>query len=285
MTVVSPSVTGAVRRAAVGRAAAALRPLRWRAKRRLGALEPGAVTVVTVNWNSVDMLEVAIDQVRRHSPASTRMLVIDNHSDVDPRPQIRSIAPWVRTLRLPVNLGHGLALDIGALLTSSEYLVTLDVDAFPLSEAWLPTLLDPLDEGAEVVGCAGYRGLAHPCGLAMRTARFVSARHTFVARFTGGPDGWDVGERISIREAPDFEILPRTDSIGQALGEPEIVGSVFADVIYHNYYGTRHLREADPEAALDLGATRSRSLDVWAAALERFGIEEGPTRTAGEESS
>ena len=54
--------------------------LRARARRRLGRLQPGAATVVTVNWNSWEHLEVLIEVVRRRSPASTRILVVDNGS-------------------------------------------------------------------------------------------------------------------------------------------------------------------------------------------------------------
>src|SRR5690348_538472 len=54
--------------------------LRARSRRRLGRLEPGATTVVTVNWNSWNHLEVLIDVVRRRSPAGTQIIAVDNGS-------------------------------------------------------------------------------------------------------------------------------------------------------------------------------------------------------------
>jgi len=56
----------------------------------------------------------------------------------------------MRAVRLPFNLGHDLALDIGFLLVDTEYVVALDVDAIPLHERWLKELLQPLSTGSEI---------------------------------------------------------------------------------------------------------------------------------------
>src|SRR5207244_10255069 len=86
--------------------------LRARARRRSGALRPGGVTVVTVNWNSWEQLAVLIDVVRRRSPPETEILVVDNGSKDGSRDRL-SGRPDVNVVKLPLNIGHELALDIG----------------------------------------------------------------------------------------------------------------------------------------------------------------------------
>src|SRR5215211_4845434 len=122
------------------RAAVPLR--RARAEGRRGALRPGAATIVTVNWNSWEHCAVLIDLVARRSPAGTEILVIDNASEDDSRSQLRARED-IRHLLLPLNLGHDLAMDLGVLLCGTEYVVALDVDAFPLHDRWLDELLGP----------------------------------------------------------------------------------------------------------------------------------------------
>src|SRR5215469_7032469 len=143
---------------------------RMRARRRLGLLTPGAVTVVTVNWNSWRYLSVLIDVVKRRSPEGTSILVVDNAS-VDGSLDRLSDVSGVSSLRLPFNLGHDIALDLGVLSCHSEYVVTLDVDAFPLHERWLDEILAPLQNGSEISGARLWRPFVHPCCLAMRTSR------------------------------------------------------------------------------------------------------------------
>src|SRR5438128_2429727 len=82
---------------------------------RIRTLRAGAVTVVTVNWNSWSHLDVLIDVVRRHSPPDTEILVVDNGS-VDGSRAFLAASPDVTTIMLPANVGHDLALDIGVLL-------------------------------------------------------------------------------------------------------------------------------------------------------------------------
>jgi glycosyltransferase involved in cell wall biosynthesis len=242
--------------------------LRLAARRRISSLEAGAVTVVIASWNAPDMLEVALAAVRRFADRPTRIRVIDNHSRITPK----SIADrfGAQLVRLPANTGHAMALDIGFLLARTEFVMSLDTDAFPYSRDWMPTFLDPLDDAATVVGCDWFKHYAHPCCLAMRTEHFVKAGHSFKAK-------WDleidVGQTISTREGPDkVRIIPKTGNIAGT----GYVGASYGDVLYHNAYGTRHLRLHDPENdMLDVTETwatkREHALAVWRDGLARFG--------------
>jgi glycosyltransferase involved in cell wall biosynthesis len=239
---------------------------RARARRRLGSLQPGAATVVTVNWNSWPHLEVLIDVVGRRSPAGTRIIAVDNGSVDGSRQRILE-RPEVEGLLLPANCGHELAMDLGVLTAETEYVVALDVDAFPLHDDWLERLLAPLSEGAQVSGARLNRSYVHPCCWAMRTARFVEQGHSFrshyVPRSEGRDASGDVGEEISTAEAPNVHFFEVTSQRG-----PGDVGTVFGDLVYHNFYATRF--NATDENTLDGVVAADDSAKAWDEALERY---------------
>jgi glycosyltransferase involved in cell wall biosynthesis len=240
--------------------------LRARARRRLDRLQPGAATVVTVNWNSWSHLEVLVDVVRQRSPANTRIIAVDNGSEDGSRQRIGERA-GVDGLLLPVNVGHELAMDLGVLLAETEFVVALDVDAFPLHDDWLERLISPLTEGAQVSGARLNREYVHPCCWAMRKARFVERSHSFrahyVPRSAGRDASGDVGEEISGSEAPNLRFFEVTSQRG-----PGDVGTVFGDLVYHNFYATRF--KATTDQTLDGVVSASDSASAWDEALKRY---------------
>jgi glycosyltransferase involved in cell wall biosynthesis len=258
---------GVVRRLAEGlgwRVAVPL--LRARSRRHLGRLAPGQATIVTVNWNSWDHAAVLIDVVSRRSPEGTRILIVDNGSEDGSRRRLRA-EDRASCVLLPVNAGHELALDLGVLLCETEFVVALDVDAFPLHDDWLERLLAPLDEGAEISGARLNREYVHPCCWAMRTARFVERGHTFRSdyrpREAGRDASGDVGEEISAREAPHLHFFEVTSRRG-----PGDVGTVFGDLVYHNFYATRF--DATDEVMLDEVVEVGDPGRAWDEAVRRY---------------
>jgi glycosyltransferase involved in cell wall biosynthesis len=238
--------------------------LRARARRRWRA--PGVATIVTVNWNSWEHCAVLIDVVRRRSPRGTRIIVVDNGS-VDGSRERLSGRRDVTAVRLPLNVGHELALDVGVLLCETEFVVALDVDAFPLHDRWLEELLAPLSGGVQVSGARLNREYVHPCCWAMRTARFVGEGHSFRSHYAPRSEGsdasGDVGEEISAREAPHVRFFEITRQRG-----PGDVGTVFGDLVYHNFYGTRF--NATAERTLDGIVDVDAPGQAWEEALERY---------------
>ena len=222
--------------------------------------------MLTVNWNSWSHLAVLIDVVSRRSPAATEILVVDNGS-VDESRRRLSGEPGVKVVKLPVNLGHELALDIGVLLCETEYVVVLDVDAFPLHDRWLEELLEPLASGARISGARLNREYVHPCCWAMRTARFVEQGHSFRSdyrpRAPGRDASGDVGEAISAREAPHLHFFDVVSQRG-----PGDVGTVFGDLVYHNFYATRF--RATPQRTLDEVVAAGDPERAWEEALQRY---------------
>ena len=244
--------------------------LRAWARVRLGGLRPGGVTVVTVNWNSSPYLAVLLELVRRRSPKDVEILVVDNGSRDGSRALLAG-RPDVHAVMLPLNVGHDLAMDIGFLLARTEYVVALDVDAFPLHARWLDELLAPLKAGAEIAGARLNRQYVHPCCLAMRTARFVRRKHSFRSRYRpreGGRDAsGDMGEDMSMREAGRLRFFEPTSQRG-----PGDVGTVFGGLVYHNFYSTRF--EATSDGVLDAVVGRDDPKAAWDEALAKYYPEE-----------
>ena len=241
--------------------------LRERARRRLRLLEPGGVTVVTVNWNSAAYLEVLLRLVRRRSPAGIRITVVDNGSR-DASRRLLANESDVRVVEMPFNTGHDVALDVGFLLAETEFVVALDVDAFPLHDGWLEQLLAPLARGSEISGARLNREYVHPCCLAMRTARFVGKGHSFRSHYrprSGDRDAsGDLAEEMSARERGRLFFFEPTSQRG-----PGDVGTVFGDLVYHNFYATRF--RATTETVLDADVSAEDPAAAWREALERYG--------------
>jgi len=239
-----------------------------------------AVTVVIVSWESLELIEDSIAAVRRFSPPGTRIIVVDNASTDGSIEWLRSQP--VRLISLHANFGHGLALDLGVLAARTRTIVALDVDAFPIAADWLEKLEAGFAAGATVSGAHGgwvldqhteahidtvpdewkYRDFVHPCCLAMRLRRFVWRCHSF--RGVKRPDRViDPAERISEREHGRLHYLEPTSIRG-----PGALGTVFADCVYHNFYGVRHRRATAPTSIDGISVDESRR--AWDEAVASY---------------
>jgi glycosyltransferase involved in cell wall biosynthesis len=249
----------------------------WAAARTrivLDRLAPGT-TVVVVNWNSASFLRVCLRAIRSHSPGDIRVLVVDNNSTDDSMKLLRG-TPDVQRLRLPRNVGHESALDIGFLSARTDNVIALDVDAFPITSHWLDVLVGALGQGYAVAGAHVHGGFVHPCCLAMRLRNFVVRRHTFIARRSErwaesaddvNAPGWDTGWKISLRE-PCRYLIDRTTVRG-----PGDIGSVFGDLVYHNFYSTRlnnPTYQVLSDRELALGINRDDAMNAWEEAVRKY---------------
>ena len=247
-----------------GRWARSLRPRRLVSRVRCCLPLRRGTTVVIANWNTLEFLQVSTAAVSRHLGPQDRLVVVDGGSADGSQEWMRRTG--IRCIQLGYNAGHGAALDIGFASARTRYCISLDVDAFPISDDWLATMLRPLERGARVVGAEGggrmdVRTIAappgwldrepfvHPACLAMKTRRFAWRGHTF--QKVGG----DVGERISRRERGHLRLLPPTSTHG-----PGTLGTVFGDVVFHNFYAIRHRRQ---DAAVVDGLTEEQARATW----------------------
>lgn len=223
------------------------------------AYRPG-VTVLTVNWNSLAFLRPMLDLTRAMSPPDTEILVVDNGSTDGSVEYLRERRD-VRLARLPVNVGHGVALDIGSALVDTAHVAVLDIDAFPVSDRWLEESLRALDAGAKVAGAQMHRNFVHPCFLVTTTQ--LLRDHDLTFRPVGSlaqldhraPLFLDVGEALSQRVIVKFGGSPALHFFGvTSLRGPSMAGAVFGGLVYHNMFATQ-------------GSGRAGAVAYWREAL------------------
>ena len=240
-----------------------------RVRNRLRPLRRG-VTVVIVSWNTKEVLADVLGAVLRLSPEGTEVLVVDNGSTDGTRSMLRDLGA-VRTLRLPANAGHGVALDLGLCAVRTRVAVTLDSDAVPLTPEWLRPAVDPVASGAaKLAGLRARRGFVHPVYLAVDTETFLRHRLSFQVHvrpdiprdeIVWGVTGWDTAELLTPRLAADEVVLiPRTEN--PAAGLP---GMTTGGVVYHHGGMTR----------TGGGALTAEALDGWRSALRALGVARG----------
>ena len=228
------------------------------ARHRHADLTPDRFTVLTVNWNTLEYLRIVLQALDRFSPPQIEIIVVDNGSTDGSREFLRQAG--VRCIRIPINLGHGPAMDIATTFVRTEYFVTLDIDAYPVSSDWLDVLRGHLEAGNQVVGGRLYRSFAHPSMMAMRTRAFRERNHTFIRSswrssedFVHG-ESWDVAELISRREEPDVALIEKSEVRG-----PGMIGAVYGGIVYHAGVTT----QGSPE-------DRAEGRIAWLEAQERF---------------
>jgi glycosyltransferase involved in cell wall biosynthesis len=215
----------------------------------LRRIEIGTFTIVVVNWNTLDYLRPVIAGIRHFSPDETSVIVVDNGSDDNSSAWLRDQHD-VRSILLPINIGHGPALDLAVCRVKTEFFATLDVDAFPITSSWQSELRRHLDEGNIVVGGHAHRKFAHPSMLAMRTSDFFNRGHSFIRSSWRSSDefehgqSWDVAERISMKEPGRVALIEPSSVRG-----PSQIGTIFGGLVYHNWYAAQGPDEFRAEAA------------------------------------
>ncbi len=230
-------------------------------RRRPSRYRPGS-TVITVNWNSLQFLRRMLDATVAMSPPGTEFLVVDNGSTDGSVEYLRGRSD-VQTLHSPVNVGHGVALDLAVPRVDTEHVAILDVDAFPISDRWLDESLAALEAGAKVAGAHMHRNFVHPCFLVTRTATVHEFGLTFrpvgsLARRRAAPLFLDVGEALSQRVLIRFgggaalHFFEPTSVRG-----PDGTGTVFGGLVYHNQYATQ-------------GSHQDSALDVFEEAFSQY---------------
>lgn len=200
--------------------------------------EQEGITIVIVNYRSQNLLSTVLAASRHFSPADTRIIVVDNGSRDGSWEWLRTRPFGIDPVKLPVNLGHGRALDLGVFLARTTKVVTLDSDAFPYAHTWLDLLTGPL-ERPEVLaaGCWGPRDRLHPACAIYRRAALLSrglSFHNFNLHKdleeepVFGANTWDTGELIFEDLGPERTVIyptePGFDGFGKRMG----------GVVYHH---------------------------------------------------
>ncbi len=220
----------------------------------LRAKEVPGVTVVTANWNTLPFLEALVSAVQRHSPEGTRIVVVDNGSVDGSREFLRS-RPDVDSILLPLNVGHGVALDLGVAKARTETIAVLDVDAFPIADNWLDEVEDALAGGKKVCGAYIHRSYIHPCFLVARRQTLLAQGPSLRARGRYPKAGrrrpgtfLDTGEAFCQSLAVRFGSSSHHRVPITSVEGPGLYGTVFGGLLYHNFHATTG---KDREAGLD----------------------------------
>jgi glycosyltransferase involved in cell wall biosynthesis len=210
--------------------------------------------VLTVSWNSLPFLSRMLAATRAMSPDGTEIVVIDNDSSDGTR-EFLAEQDDVRAALMPVNLGHGVALDVVLPQVDTEHVAVLDVDAFPVSPTWLEQSLAAL-ESSRITGAHLHRNFVHPCYLVTRTQLIHRYGLTFapvgsLARLEDeAPLFLDVAEALSQRLIIKFGGSKAMTLVEPtSIRGPGMAGTVFGGLVYHNMYATQGVHRP---AALDL---------------------------------
>jgi GT2 family glycosyltransferase len=130
------------------------------------------VTVVILCWNRWELTRRCLETVRRHTNLDeAEVLVVDNGS-TDETPERLKETAWVRTLRLPSNLGfvRGNNAGIAAADPAGDVLL-LNNDVEILHDGWLEALRDTAHQSPDigVVGCR----LVLPGGILLHAGTYI----------------------------------------------------------------------------------------------------------------
>jgi GT2 family glycosyltransferase len=221
------------------------------------------LTVVVASWNTRKYLEVFLEAIYKFTTKDFNLIIVDNHSADGSPEYLREYFPDVTVYELRRNVGHGLAIDYAIHKACTNQIVVLDIDAFPISHDWLRILLEPLNNGATLVG-AEHCGYVHPCYMALHRDFFLKNKHTFDAvytrklriRKTVWPKFWDAGQLITERDDGYHHYIPPTSVRG-----PHALGVVFGHVVYHNFYSTQSAGGQ---------VTKEQSDQAWQEAIDKY---------------
>jgi glycosyltransferase involved in cell wall biosynthesis len=140
------------------------------------------------------------------------------------------------------NIGHGEGLELARKMSRSEYLVSLDSDAFPLREGWLEEMRSRLNDRVLVTGILHHRDYVHPSCLMISRRTMDRMQLSFLDE-KQQKSGLDVGERISVSIKENGYRISGIRRTGyQCRGsrsEPVCLGSEYEGLVYHQWYMTR----------------------------------------------
>jgi hypothetical protein len=191
-------------------------------------------------------IRMCLDQLTRHPcDAAYDVLVWDNsflpeHLEViesDPRVQMYGGPKRGEDVR------HGRALErlLRKVPETTDYVVTLDTDAFPIRDGWLDVLLGHLDAGAQIAGvwrdemAPEIEPYVHPSCLAIRRETLLDLGVGF-ARREGAQDVGQNLTRAITAQGGDIARLPRSNVRNVHF----LMAGIYGNLIYHQGAGSRH---------------------------------------------
>jgi glycosyltransferase involved in cell wall biosynthesis len=200
--------------------------------------------IMTVH-NALEMVRMSTLRTLRHiALRDARLIVVDNASCDGTKQWLDLLAKRgdIDLSRSQTNVGHGPGIELARREIRSPFIVTLDSDAFPLSDDWLPRLRGKLSDRVRVVGIRHHRDYIHPSCLMIARKTLEEFNLSFLNE-KDQPSQFDVAERISCevkRRGYEIAGLERTGSLRRgSVSEPVYLGSEYENLVYHQWYTTR----------------------------------------------
>lgn len=244
-------------RALVARAVSGLRG-RGSGREAATSPTPARTAILIVNGfdrhsvNAFDMEEarrfpwirLCFEQLERHTAASAYEILAWDNSFLPEHLELLEANPRVTVFserEKQKDVRHGRALDrlLREVSAETEYVVTLDTDAFPIRDGWLENLIGRLDRGAWIAGvwrdemAPDIRPYVHPSCLAARRETLVSLDVDFARK-----DGQDVGQNITqavVAAGGRISRLRRSNARNLHF----LMAGVYGDLVYHHGAGSR----------------------------------------------
>lgn len=220
-------------------------------------------SIIMVVHNSLDMVKMSTLRTLAHSVHDDACLIIvDNASDDGTEVWLDILARKgdIRLIRCKTNIGHGPGIELARREIRSPFIVTLDSDAFPLTDDWLQQLRSRLNHRVKIAGILHHRDYIHPSCLMISRQTLEDFNLSFLNE-KDRPGQLDVAERISCEiKRRGFKIAGLEKTTARRRGsvsEPVYLGSNYEGVVYHQWYTTREFisqgRQVDdvPREALE----------------------------------
>src|SRR5688500_15867132 len=118
-----------------------------------------AVTIITINYNQLELTCQLLDSLRKVTYPAVEVIVVDNHSTINPTAVISKKYPEVKLIVSNENLGFAGGNNLGIQASNGDYLLFLNNDT-EVDPGFLEPLV-ALFESNEVAGAASSKILYH----------------------------------------------------------------------------------------------------------------------------
>lgn len=172
------------------------------------------LTVVTVNYNTSDFIDLMIDSLKVLTKTTYKMIICDNGSRRKDLKKIKALVDRNPNIDIifrnqnsePPSVAHATALDLLIKNIKTNYFVVMDADAVFLLKYWDEMLINQINERVKAVGTPLHKG-NHPkptdfplvFAVLYETATFKNLECSFLPKvdeMTNGKDtGWEIREK------------------------------------------------------------------------------------------
>jgi hypothetical protein len=191
-------------------------------------------------------IRLCIQQIKRHTRrVPYEILVWDNARIREQRrwlknqPRVRTFGPRIGGGREKSH-GHALDLLVQEVSPDTEFVITMDTDAFPVRDGWMDNILGRLHGDVQLAGVwrdelvPARPAFIHPCCLAIR----LETLKLLDTGFPKGETGRDVGHRVNMAVEAAGGHTSRLYRSNR-WNPHYLMGALYGDLIYHQGAGSR----------------------------------------------